>query len=66
MGKSLYLLLEVVERKELEVGIEVFIVFAVAALDLAVVPWSERLNAFVLNAKPIQRYFKERFLICAL
>ena len=60
------LLLEVAEGKELVIGIKVFIVFAMAALDLAVVPWSEGLNAFVLNAKLIQRHFKERFLICAL
>ena len=48
------------------VGIEVFIVFAVAALDLAVVPGGEGLNAFVLNAKSIQRHFKECFLVGAL
>ena len=58
--------LEVAEGKELVIGIKVFIVFAMAALDLAVVPGRERLNAFVLNTKLIQRYFKERFLICAL
>ncbi len=60
------LLLEVFEGKELVVGIEIFIVFAMAALDLAVVPGREGLDAFVLNTKLIQRYFKERFLICAL
>ena len=48
------------------IGIKVFIVFAMAALDLAVVPGRERLNALVMNTKLIQRYFKERFLICAL
>ena len=58
--------MEVVKGKELVVSIEVFIVFAVAALDLAVVSGSERLNAFVLNTKPIQGYFKERFLVGAL
>ena len=56
----------VVERKELVIRIEVFIVFAVAALDLSVMPGRERFNAFVLNAKLIQRYFKECFLIRAL
>ena len=58
--------LEVAEGKELVIGIKVFIVFAMAALDLAVVPGSEGLDTFVLNTKLIQRYFKERFLICAL
>lgn len=47
-------------------GIEGFIVFAMAALDLAVVPWRERLNAFVLNTKLIQRNFKERLLVGVL
>ena len=37
-----------------------------ASLDLAVVPWSERLNAFVLNTMAIQRHFKERFLVGGL
>ena len=49
------LFLEVIEGKDLVNGIEVFIVFALAAFDLAVVPWGEGLNAFVLNTRPIQR-----------
>ena len=48
------------------VSIEVFVVFAVTAFDLTVVSWSEGFNAFVLNAKPIQRHFKECFLVGAL
>ena len=36
-------------------GIEVFIVFTMAALDLSIVPGYERLNAFVLNTKSIKR-----------
>ena len=47
-------------------GIEGFIVFAMASLDLAVMPWRERLNAFVLNTKLIQRNFKERLLVGVL
>ena len=47
-------------------SIEVFVVFAMAALHLPVVSGSERFNAFVLNTKPIQRYFKERFLVGTL
>ncbi len=58
--------LEVVEGKELVEGIEVFVVFAVTALDLTVMPGSERFNAFVMNTKAIERYFKERFLVGAL
>ena len=38
------------ERKELVVGIEVFIVLAVAALDLAVVSWREDFDELVTNA----------------
>ncbi len=46
---------DVIERQDVVNGIEVFIVFALAAFDLAVVPWGEGLNAFVLNTRPIQR-----------
>ena len=60
------LLLVVVEGKELVAGIEILIIFAVAALDLSVMPGSKRLNAFVLDTKLIQRYFKECFLVRAL
>ena len=60
------LLLVVFEGKELVVSIEILVVFAMAALDLAVVPWREGFNAFVLNAKLLQRQFKERFPIRAL
>ena len=47
------------------VSIEGFVIFSMAALDLTVMPGRERLNAFVLNTKAIQRYFKERFLVGA-
>ena len=58
--------MEVVKEKELMDSIEVFVVFAMAALHLPVVSGSERFNAFVLNTKPIQCNFKERFLVGAL
>ena len=47
-------------------SIEVFVVFAMAALHLPIMSGSERFNAFVLNTKPIQCNFKERFPVGAL
>ena len=47
-------------------GIEVFVIFTMAALDLPVVSRREGLNAFVLDAKLIQRNFKECFLVRTL
>ena len=41
------------------VGIEIFIVFAMAALDLSVMPGSERLNTLVLYAELFESDFKE-------
>ena len=38
------------------VSVEVFVIFAVTALDFAVVPWRERLNEYVLNTKPLKRF----------
>ena len=60
------LLLVVVKGKELVVGIEVFIVLAVAALDLAVVSGSERFNTLVLYAVLFESDFKESLLVGTL
>ena len=60
------LLLVVVEGKELVVGIKVFIVLAMAALDLAVMPGSERLNTLVLYTELFESDFKEGLLVGTL
>ena len=60
------LLLAVVEGKELVRGVEVFVIFAVAALYFAVVPWCERLNEFVLNTKTLKRYLEKSLFVRTL
>ena len=45
------LLLKILERVKVMSGIEFFVVFSVASLHLAVVPWSIRLNEFVADTK---------------
>lgn len=45
------LLLEIRKRIEFMRSIEIFVVFAVRTLYLAIVPWSERSNEFVSNAE---------------
>ena len=56
----------VIKRKEFVVGIEIFIVFAMAALDLAVVPGRERFNTLVLYAVLFERDFKESLFVGTL
>ena len=60
------LFLEVSEGIELVVGVEILIIFTVTALNLAVMPRRERLDAHMLDTESIQRRFKERFLAGAL
>ena len=47
-------------------SIEIFVIFAVAALDLAVMSWSIRLDELVTNAEPVKRNFEKRLLVRAL
>ena len=48
------------------VRVEVFVIFAVAALYFAVVPWCERLNEFVLNTKTLKRYLEKSLFVRTL
>ena len=57
------LFLEVVEGKELVGSIEVFVIFAVAALYFTVMSGRIRFNELVLNTKPLQSYLKERLFV---
>ena len=52
------LLLIVGEGKEPVRGVEVFVVFAVTALDLAVVTRRKRFDSFMLNTKGFQSLLK--------
>ena len=52
------LLLEVLKGIKLMRSIEVFVIFPVAALDLAVMPGSVGFNEFVANTEFPQRSFK--------
>ena len=54
------------ERIEFVGGIEILIIFPVAAFDLAVVPGRIRLDQFVLDAKLLQCFFKESFPVGTL
>ena len=45
------LLLKILERVKVMRGIEFFIVFTVASLNLSVVSWGIRLNEFVADTK---------------
>lgn len=61
------MLLEVGERKELVGSVEIFIVFTVAALDLAIVSWSIGADELVVDAELGEGVFKEgRFALFTL
>lgn len=47
-------------------SVEVLVVFAMAALHLAVVPGSVGLDELVLDAERLQRHLKEGFLVGVL
>ena len=53
------LLLEILERKEFVGSIEFLIIFAVTALYLAIVSWSERTDQLVADSQLSQSFFKE-------
>ena len=57
---------EVIEGIESMAGVEVFIVFPMAAFHLAVVPWRKRLDLFVADAELCQCFLEEsqRLLFC--
>ena len=48
------------------ISVEVFVVFAVAALDLAIMPWREWFYQLVPNTHFSQRPLKKCFLVAAV
>ena len=56
---------EIIERVETMRGVEFLIVFSVAALYFAVVPWRVRTDEFMANAHTFQFQFKQRRFITA-
>ena len=57
------LLFEIIKGIETVRSIELFVVFSVRPLDLAVVPRGKNSNEFVPDAKLAQRLFKKRFSV---
>ena len=53
------LFLEIVKRIECMRGIEIFVIFSVRTLYLAIVPWRERSNELVPDAEFFQLLLKE-------
>ena len=55
------LVLVVIEGIEFVQGVKILIIFSVASLDLAIMSGSIRFDQFMLDAKLLQRFFKESF-----
>ena len=53
--------MEVIEGIEFVQGVKILIIFSVASLDLAIMSGSIRFDQFMLDAKLLQRFFKESF-----